>query len=69
MIYKNLLVKIKTANLTGYDIKIMHALQTVVKLHKPTRNGNYCFSCDNAYPCKTIQVIKKTLVIGLDNDN
>lgn len=71
MKYENLLTKIKVANLTGYDIVLIQGLKAVVKLHKPKRyiNGFFCYHCDNSYPCKTIQVIEKRLIIGLDNDN
>ena len=40
------------------------ALRAVVELHKPDLEGPYavCITCQEIYPCGTIQIIEKELV-------
>ena len=48
-------------------VKQLNGLRSVVELHKPRTESNYCAKCRNAggklvpYPCPTIQAIEKEL--------
>jgi len=43
--------------------KQQKALRLVVKLHKPTNDdlADWCFICDESWPCLTIKTIQKEL--------
>jgi len=68
MTYKKLL-KVVSDSLTENHNGFNHALRAVVELHKPQDItlpdgswGENCCICDGwAYPCRTIEVIKKEL--------
>lgn len=70
-----LLAKIDTLEARYTDYPTYLALRAVVELHQPQDItlpdgswGENCSVCDNGwtYPCRTIQVIKKELVLNYD---
>ena len=47
------------------DIPAVHALKSVVELHKPVIHAlpdETCWACQDLYPCPTIRAIEKELL-------
>lgn len=63
MTHNELLEIIDFLPLEGMHRAFQSALRAVVELHKPDLEGAYpvCTTCQEIYPCPTIQAIEKEL--------
>ena len=63
MTHDELLAKLNPVITVANITKQYHALRAVVELHKPDLEGPYavCTTCQEIYPCGTIQAIEKEL--------